>query len=62
MSNHHIGDPGVVGGIVSVASIITSFAAQALPVVQLIAACVAIVAGIVSTVWVLRRWNKDNHQ
>lgn len=61
MLNHHtvlenVESPGVLGSMISIMSGITSFTAHELPVVQFFAAIVAIITGIMSTAWVIKRW------
>ena len=53
----HIVNAGTATGATSVSSGVIAFAAHTLPVVQYASAIVAIVAGIFSIAWVIRRWN-----
>jgi divalent metal cation (Fe/Co/Zn/Cd) transporter len=45
------------GATASISSAVVAFAAEALPVVQFAAACVAIVSGLAATAWVLYKFH-----
>lgn len=51
--------PATVGVGVSVISAIVSFCATNLPVMQFVAALFAMIAALVSTLWILRQWKKE---